>query len=149
MKTLPRLLALSAVCLVTVPLRAYSVLTHEQVVDLAWKDQIQPILLKRYPNTTAEQLKRAHAFAYGGSLVQDMGYYPFGKKFFSDLLHYVRSGDFVSTLLRESSDVDEYAFALGALAHYCADNMGHPTINRVVALEFPKLEARYGHEVTY
>ncbi|MBV9342430.1 MAG: zinc dependent phospholipase C family protein [Acidobacteria bacterium] len=146
---MPRLLALSAVCLVTVPLRAYSVLTHEQVVDLAWKDQIQPILLKRYPNTTAEQLKRAHAFAYGGSLVQDMGYYPFGKKFFSDLLHYVRSGDFVSTLLRESSDVDEYAFALGALAHYCADNMGHPTINRVVALEFPKLEARYGHEVTY
>jgi Zinc dependent phospholipase C len=81
--------------------------------------------------------------------VQDMGYYPFGKRNFSDLLHYVRSGDFVTTLLEESSDVEEYAFALGALAHYSADNIGHPTINRVVAIEFPKLGAKYGHEVTY
>jgi Zinc dependent phospholipase C len=149
MKTFRRLLALGAVCLSTLPLSAYSVLTHEQVVDLAWQDQIQPMLLKRYPDSSPEQLKRAHAFAYGGSLVQDMGYYPFGKRNFSDLLHYVRSGDFVTTLLEESSDVEEYAFALGALAHYSADNIGHPTINRVVAIEFPKLGAKYGHEVTY
>jgi hypothetical protein len=131
------------------PLGAYSVLTHEQVVDLAWQDQIQPMLLARFPNTTPDQLRRAHAFAYGGSVVQDMGYYPFGKKYFSDLLHYVRSGDFVVNLIQESSDVNEYAFALGALAHYCSDNMGHPTINRVVAIDFPKLHARYGNEVTY
>ncbi|HEX6806221.1 MAG TPA: zinc dependent phospholipase C family protein [Terriglobales bacterium] len=131
------------------PLGAYSVLTHEQVVDLAWRDQIEPMLLARFPNTTPDQLRRAHAFAYGGSVVQDMGYYPFGNKYFSDLLHYVRSGDFVANLIEESSDVNEYAFALGALAHYCSDNMGHPTINRVVALDFPKLRARYGDEVTY
>jgi hypothetical protein len=131
------------------PLGAYSVLTHEQVVDLAWQDQIQPMLLVRFPNTTPDELRRAHAFAYGGSVVQDMGYYPFGKKYFSDLLHYVRSGDFVSNLLQEAQDVNEYAFALGALAHYCSDNMGHPTINRVVAVDFPKLRARYGDEVTY
>jgi hypothetical protein len=133
----------------SVPLRAYSVLTHEQVVDLAWQDQIQPMLLKRFPGATPDDLRKAHAFAYGGSLIQDMGYYPFGKKYFSDLQHYVRTGDFVSTLLREASDLNEYAFALGALAHYSSDNMGHPTINRVTAIEFPKLRKKFGNEVTY
>lgn len=107
------------------------------------------MLLARFPQATPEDLKRAHAFAYGGSVMQDMGYYPFGKKYFSDLVHYVRSGDFVATLISESSDLDEYAFALGALAHYSSDNMGHPTINQVVAIEFPKLRKKFGDEVTY
>ncbi len=92
----------------------------------------------------AEDLPKAHAYAYGGSLIQDMGYYPFGSKFFSDLVHYVRGGDFVEALLRDSSDLNEYAFALGALSHYAADNSGHPTINQVVAMEFPKLRKKYG-----
>jgi Zinc dependent phospholipase C len=127
----------------------YSVLTHEQVVDLMWKDQIQPLLVTRFPSTTEDDLLKAHAYAYGGSVVQDMGYYPFGSHFFSDLVHYVRSGDFVEALLRESTDVNQYAFALGALSHYAADNSGHPTINQVVALEFPKLQKKYGHAVTY
>ena len=127
----------------------YSVLTHEQVVDLMWKDQIQPLLLKRFPGATEDDLLKAHAYAYGGSLVQDMGYYPFGSKFFSDLVHYVRSGDFVEALLKDSSDLNEYAFALGALSHYASDNSGHPTINHVVALEFPKLRKKYGDTVTY
>jgi Zinc dependent phospholipase C len=144
-----RVLVSLAVCLLPGPLAGYSVLTHEQVIDLAWKDQIQAMLLERYPGTGEDGLRKAHAYAYGGSLVQDMGYYPFGNKFFSDLLHYVRSGDFVVNLLGESSDVNEYAFALGALAHYSSDNMGHPTINQVVGMEFPKLRAKYGNEVTY
>lgn len=127
----------------------YSVLTHEQIVDLLWKDQIQPLLLKRFPKSTEEDLRKAHAFAYGGSVVQDMGYYPFGNKYFSDLVHYVRSGDFVEALIADSSDLNEYAFALGALAHYASDNSGHPTINRVVAIEFPKLRKKFGDEVTY
>ena len=127
----------------------YSVLTHEQVVDLLWKDGIVPLLLKRFPQATEEDLRKAHAFAYGGSLVQDMGYYPFGNKFFSDLTHYVRSGDFVENLLEDSSDLNEYAFALGAMAHYVSDNAGHPTINRVVAIEFPKLKKKFGDSVTY
>src|SRR6201988_2726688 len=128
---------------------AYSVLTHEQVVDLLWKDDIEPLLTKRFPTANADDLRKAHAFAYGGSLVQDMGYYPFGNKFFSDLTHYVRSGDFIVNLIHESSDLNEFAFALGALAHYSADNCGHPTINRAVALEFPKLRKKFGDEVTY
>jgi hypothetical protein len=128
---------------------AYSVLTHEQVVDLMWKDQIQPLLLKRFPGASEQDLQQAHAYAYGGCVLQDMGYYPFGNKFFSDLLHYVRSGDFVEALLEDSSDLNEYAFALGALSHYASDNSGHPTINRVVALEFPKLRKKYGDSVTY
>ena len=127
----------------------YSVLTHEQVVDLMWKDQLQPLLLKRFPASSEEDLQKAHAYAYGGCVLQDMGYYPFGNKFFSDLVHYVRSGDFVQALIEESSDLNEYAFALGALSHYSSDNSGHPTINRVVALEFPKLRRKYGDNVTY
>jgi len=128
---------------------AYSVLTHEEVVDLVWKDNLLPILKKRFPAATDDELKKAHAFAYGGSLVQDMGYYPFGNKYFSDLTHYVRSGDFIGNLLKEASDLDEFAFALGALAHYSADNCGHPTINKAVALQFPKDRKKYGEVVTY
>jgi hypothetical protein len=128
---------------------AYSVLTHEEVVDLLWKDDIQPLLTKRFPGATAEDLKKAHAFAYGGSLIQDMGYYPFGNKYFSDLTHYVRSGDFIANLLNDATDLNEYAFALGALAHYSSDNLGHPTVNRAVGLEFPKLRKKFGDEVTY
>jgi len=127
----------------------YSVLTHEQVVDLVWKDQLLPMLRHRFPQATDDELRKAHAYAYGGSVLQDMGYYPFGSKLFSDLTHYVRSGDFVANMIQESSDLNEYAFALGALAHYVSDNSGHPTINRVVAIEFPKLRKKYGDSVTY
>ena len=137
------LLGLSCLC------AAYSVLTHEEVVDLLWQDTIQPLLLKRYPSATPDDLKKAHAFAYGGCLVQDMGYYPFGNKYFSDLTHYVRSGDFIVNLIHESSDLNEYAFALGALAHYSSDNMGHPTVNESVSILFPELRKKYGKEVTY
>src|SRR5262252_5081520 len=144
-----RVLISVALCLLPGPLAGYSVLTHEQVVDLAWQDRIERMLVERYPGTSEDGLQKAHAYAYGGSLVQDMGYYPFGNKFFSELLHYVRSGDFVVNLLAESSDVNEYAFALGALAHYSADNMGHPTINQSVGLSFPKLREKYGPMVTY
>jgi acetyltransferase-like isoleucine patch superfamily enzyme len=127
----------------------YSVLTHEEIVDLLWRDQIQPLLLKRFPGATEEDLRKAHAYAYGGCMLQDMGYYPFGNKYFSDLVHYVRSGDFVQALFRDSSDLNQYAFALGALSHYASDNSGHPTINRVVAIEFPRLRKKHGDAVTY
>jgi hypothetical protein len=137
------------VALVSSPVTGYSVLTHEQVVDLLWEGQLRPLLLKRFPGASAADLRKAHAYAYGGSLVQDMGYYPLGSKFFSDLVHYVRAGDFVEALLHDASDLNEYAFALGALSHYAADNSGHPTINRVVAMEFPKLRKKYGETVTY
>lgn len=135
--------SLSRVC------TGYSILTHEEIVDLLWKDQIKPLLLERYPGTSPEELRVAHGYAYGGSLVQDMGYYPFGNRLFSDLVHYVRSGDFVQALLEESADVNEYAFSLGALAHYTADIAGHPAVNAAVAREFPKLKAKYGPSVTY
>ncbi len=91
----------------------------------------------------------AHAYAYGGSVIQDLGYYPFGSREFSELTHYVRSGDFVLELLAESQDADEYAFALGALSHYVADIDGHPAVNEAVALHYPKLRARYGNSVRY
>jgi hypothetical protein len=129
--------------------RAYSVLTHEEIVDLVWEIQLQPALRHRFPHATDEDLRKAHAYAYGGSLVADMGYYPFGNRYFSDLLHYVRSGDFTVQLLKDAADLNDYAFALGALSHYAADNSGHPTINKVVAIEFPKLKRKYGPEITY
>jgi hypothetical protein len=128
---------------------AYSVLTHEEIVDLAWADQIRPLLLQRFPGLTDDQIKEAHAYAYGGAVIQDLGYYPFGSKDFSNLVHYVRSGDFVRELIVESQDVDEYAFALGALSHYASDIAGHPAVNESVALKYPKLRAKYGKSVRY
>jgi hypothetical protein len=139
------LLALSAVRSVS----GYAVITHEAIIDAAWKN-ITPILLQRFPATTPEDLQKAHAYAYGGCVIQDMGYYPLGSKYFSDLVHYVRSGDFVEALIKDAQDVDELAFALGALAHYAADNNGHPiAVNRAVPIEYPKLRAEYGNQVTY
>jgi hypothetical protein len=132
------------------PTHAYSVLTHEAIVDAAWDDAIRPTILKRFPTATPEDLKKAHAFAYGGCAIQDVGYYPFGDKFFSDLVHYVRTGDFIEALLRDANDIDEYAFALGALAHYAADNDGHKmAVNLSVPILYPKLGRKYGKDVTY
>jgi hypothetical protein len=130
-------------------LSAYSVLTHEEIVDLVWTDKIQPLLLQRYPGLSEDQLHEAHAYAYGGAVIQDLGYYPFGSKDFSNLVHYVRSGDFVREMLLESRDVNEYAFALGALSHYAADIAGHPAVNKSVAIGYPKLEAQFGKSVRY
>ena len=131
-------------------LSAYSVLTHEAVIDNAWNDGIKPLLVARYPGTTATELETARAYAYAGSIIQDMGYYPFGSRLFSDLTHYVRSGDFVLALLRDSQDVDEYAFALGALAHYVGDTEGHRlAVNLAVPIDYPRLQRHYGAVVTY
>lgn len=128
---------------------AYSVLTHEEIVDLVWTSEIHPLLLQRFPDLTVDEIKEAHAYAYGGSVIQDLGYYPFGSKDFSDLVHYVRSGDFVIELLRQSQNANEYAFALGALSHYTADIDGHPAVNQAVAFHYPKLRAKYGSSVRY
>src|SRR5438270_666166 len=128
---------------------AYSVLTHEEIVDLLWADEIRPLLLKRFPGLTDDQIKQAHAYAYGGAVIQDLGYYPFGSREFSDLVHYVRSGDFVGELIFQSQDVNEYAFALGALSHYTSDIAGHPAVNQAVAIEYPKLRAKFGKSVRY
>ncbi len=128
----------------------YSVLTHEAIIDSTWDSAIKPLLLKRFPTVTPDDLMAAHAYAYGGCIIQDLGYYPFGSKFFSDLTHYVRSGDFILNMIRESQDLNEYAFALGALAHYAADNNGHRiATNPSVPLLYPRLRLKFGNSVTY
>ena len=129
---------------------AYSVLAHEAAIDAAWDRGLRPLLLQRFPRTPPDALERARSFAYGGSVIQDLGYYPFGNKFFSNLLHYARTGDFVESLIRNAGTVDELAFALGALAHYANDNTGHPkAVNRSVPRTFPKLRAEFGDAITY
>jgi hypothetical protein len=132
---------------------AYSVLSHEAIIDSAWDTNIKPVLLKRFPNATPDELRQAHGYAYGGAIIQDLGYYPHGSVLFSDLTHYVRSGDFILALLRdaqESKQLNDYAFALGALAHYAADIAGHPiATNRAVPLLYPKLKKKFGDTVTY
>jgi len=138
-----------AVLMCSVASPAYSVLTHEEIVDLLWTDQILPLLQHRYPGLSEDQIREAHAYAYGGAVIQDLGYYPFGSREFSNLVHYVRSGDFVRELLLESQDVNEYAFAIGALSHYAADIAGHPAVNQAVAIEYPKLRAKFGKSVRY
>lgn len=142
--------ALGLAALLPRPAAAYSVLSHEALIDAAWDGSLEPALRARFPGATAQDLRRARAYAYGGSLIQDLGYYPFGNKLFSDLAHYVRSGAFLEALVRESRDLDEYAFALGALSHYSGDDLGHAlATNRSVPLLFPKLRQRYGREVAY
>jgi len=146
-----KILAAAALALsIAAPAGAYSVLAHEANVDALWETGIRPLLHQRFPRATVAQLAAARAYAYGGSVIQDLGYYPFGNQFFSNLAHYVRSGDFVEALIRDAHDLNEYAFAIGALAHYTADNTGHPeAVNRAVPLMFPKLKNRYGPRVTY
>ena len=143
-------IALLLVCSIAHVSLGYSVLTHEAIIDATWETDIKPLLLKRFPDATHDQLREARANAYGGAIIQDMGYYPFASKFFSNLTHYVRSGDFVEALIRDSQDLNEYAFALGALCHYSADNDGHPiATNHAVPILYPKLRSRYGDIVTY
>src|SRR5256886_9758477 len=130
--------------------RAYSVLSHQAIIDAAWEDEIKPALLKRFPNATPDELSAAQAYAYGGAIIQDLGYYPYGSHFFSDLTHYVRSGDFILALLHDANNIYEYGFALGAMAHYAADNNGHRIgTNRAVPLLYPHLKKKYGDSVTY
>ncbi len=146
--TASRLVAISL--LATSLSSGYSVLTHEAIVDTLWDASIQKLLIARFPAATPEELEEAHAYVYGGCILQDMGYYPFSSKFFSDLTHYVRSGDFIVTLIRESQDLKEYAFALGALAHYAADDSGHRLATNVaVPILYPDLRAKFGGTVTY
>jgi Zinc dependent phospholipase C len=129
---------------------AYSVLSHEAVIDGSWEMGIKPLLLARYPNLTEDQLREAKGYAYGGSVIQDLGYYPFGSHLFTNLLHYVRSGDFVETMLRDAQNADEYAFALGAIAHFFADSIGHRVaVNRSVPLAYLKLRRKFGDSVTF
>ena len=130
--------------------RAYSVLAHQANIDALWDTSLRPLLARRFPKATPDEVTQARAYAYGGAVIQDLGFYPFGSHFFSNVLHYVRTGDFVQSLVREAQDVNEYAFALGALAHYTADNVGHPeAVNLAVGLMYPKLRAKYGKSVTY
>src|SRR5882724_4858686 len=151
----PAILRMWALVLVSLlifpqPAPAYSVMAHEAIIDTAWNQDIRPLLSKRFPEATRKELTEAHAYAYGGAIIQDMGYYPHGSHFFSDLTHYVRSGDFILALLRDSNDLNEYAFALGALAHYAADNDGHRIgTNRAVPILYPKLRKKFGDSVTY
>jgi len=144
------------VCLIAIllavpaPVQAYAVLSHEAIIDAVWETHIKPLLLKKFPQATEEDLSRAQAYAYGGAIIQDMGYYPYGSPFFSDLTHYIRSGDFIQALLREAKNLDEYAFAVGGLAHYAADNDGHRIgTNRAVPILYPALRKKYGNSVAY
>ena len=144
------LFALLLICLVPNLSLGYSVLTHEAIIDAMWVPDITPVLLKRFPGASADDLREAHGYAYGGSIIQDMGYYPFGSKFYSEITHYVRSGEFVMTLLRDAADIKEYAFAIGSLSHYWADNNGHPIATNVsVPILYPKLKREFGSNVTY
>jgi zinc dependent phospholipase C len=147
MRALPVFLLL---LLILKPSLGCSVLSHEAVIDALWDVKLKSVLLAQFPNATNDELKQAHGYAYGGAIIQDLGYYPHGNKTFSDLTHYVRTGDFVLALISESQDLNELAFALGALSHYISDIEVHRSAtNRGEPLLYPKLERKYGAVVTY
>lgn len=145
-------LALSVILFthVTFACRAYSVLTHQALIDINWNKVLLPLLKEKFPGVSNEALKEAHAYVYGGAVVSDIGYYPFGSKLFTNLIHYVRSGDFVKAILNDAKNLNEYAFALGVLCHYYADVYGHPIgINASVPVIYPKLKRKFGDTVTF
>lgn len=138
------------ICLIPLSGSGYSVLTHEAIIDASWEKSVKPLLKKRFPDATEADLLVAHSYAYGGSLMSDIGYSPFGSTYFTNLIHYVRSGDFVSNLISESRNLNEFAFALGSLCHYMADRYGHSIgTNVVVPITYPKVQKKYGDVVTY
>jgi hypothetical protein len=143
---------LLALVLFILPLigHAYSVLTHEALIDAVWDKYFMPLLKEKYPSLNDSSLKEAHAYAYGGAVAPDMGYYPLGSKLFTNLVHYVRTGDFIYSLLNEARNANEYAFALGALCHYYADVYGHRLgVNVTVPLAYPKDRKKFGEVITY
>ena len=144
--------ALALLLVLLLPLRcaAYAVLSHEAIIDTVWDTNLKPLLLKRFPHSTPDELRTAHGYAYGGAIIQDMGYYPHGTHFFSDLTHYIRSADFILAMMHDSKDLNDYAFALGAMAHYAADTDGHSIgTNHAVPILYPKLKKKFGDVVTY
>jgi hypothetical protein len=143
--------ASSLLILLIVPrVSGYSLLTHEAIVDALWDVDLKPAILTRFPSSTPDNLKEAHAYAYGGAVLQDLGYYPRGNKFFSDLTHYVRTGQFVKTLLNDATTPDEYAFALGALTHYFGDTIGHSKATNIAEPQmYPRLRRRFGKIIYY
>ncbi len=152
LKTIKKQILLLLFIGILIPLssKGYAVLAHEALIDASWEKYLQPLLKKQYPASTDEELRKAHSYAYGGALIADMGYYPFGSTYYTDLAHYVRSGDFVEALINESKTLDEYAFALGALSHYMADKYGHSlATNIAVPIIYPKLKQKYGDVITY
>jgi hypothetical protein len=129
---------------------AFSLLSHEAIIDATWEKSIKPLLKSKYPSSSEDDLKEAHAYVYGGSLMADIGYYPFGSLLFTNLVHYVRTGDFVSAALDEATTLDEYAFSLGLLCHYNADRYGHSlATNIALPILFPKEREKYGDTITY
>jgi hypothetical protein len=145
-----RLLVTVLTLAVTQTASAYSVLSHEALIDALWDTGLRAALLARFPHASADELKQAHSYAYGGAVIQDIGYYPKGNGYFSDLLHYARSGEFIEALLADSRTLDEYAFALGALSHYAGDNDGHRiATNPGEPMIYRNLQRKFGRVVTY
>lgn len=152
MKTLDKCLFLFLVIGLFSPLssKAFSVFAHMAIIDASWDKSLVPLLKEKYPNATDDELKVAHSYAYGGSLMPDMGYFPFGSEYFTNLVHYVRSGDFMQNLVDQSHNINEYAFALGAISHYLTDKYGHSLATNVAEpIVYPKVGQQFGRVVTY
>ncbi|MEO5569403.1 MAG: zinc dependent phospholipase C family protein [Bacteroidia bacterium] len=143
---------LIAILILEFPLTSngFALLSHEAIIDATWDKTIKPLLKRKYPSSTEDQLNEARSYSYGGSLVPDIGYAPFGSIQFTNLLHYVRSGDFVQAALDEAQNINEYAFGLGLLCHYNADKYGHSLgTNIALPLLFPKAKEKYGDTISY
>jgi len=129
---------------------AFSIFAHMAIIDASWKKSIVPLLKEKYPNATDEELRIAHSYAYGGSLIPDLGYFPFGSAYFTNLVHYVRSGNFMENLVSQSQNINEYAFALGAISHYLTDEYGHSLATNIAEpIVYPKVAKKFGSRVTY
>jgi len=78
-----------------------------------------------FPVTNSE-VRRAFL---AGCLGPDMGMFPGGESLFSDLAHYVRSGELARAMIRCATSDTSRAFAWGWATHVLADALIHPFIN--------------------
>ena len=92
---------------------------------------IHLILASRVANSFRDRSERASFFA--GAIAPDMGYFPGGDRFTSDLAHYVRAGELARSLKRCANEGYAASFARGWATHVLADILIHPLINRAAS----------------
>ena len=67
---------------------------------------------------------------YCGALAPDMGMLPGSDRLFTDLAHYLKTGELARCLVSKANSAIETAYAWGWVTHVLADAGLHPAINR-------------------
>jgi len=123
------------------------VLTHEEIVETCSARRNSPPLAQEIPRPHRTANQGAHAYAYGGAVIQTSAITRFGHVESVIWVHTSQWG-FRDRDAQDSQDANEYALRWARVAHYASDitvTRGEPP----VAIEYPKLRAKFGDSVRY